>query len=272
MSDDCPVLKAEPIHSPNPAEQCLTAAVVLFITLDAFAGFGRVRVAGYVFFLLAVLLLKSRKNIHLSILLLLIVLTPWLLPKAIASLPTAPLLVPLLISTVAVSTFPNTRSTLAWFKAGRLDTASCLSMAVIAVLSAIALVLWARAADNLGFGVQVVQRLGGLPPWVLFGVFIPFFALANAFTEEAVFRGVIQEALARTLNRAFPVLILQASAFAAFHFLAGFPNGYIGYLMALVYGIALGYLRVRTGGLLAPCVTHIFADLVIGYYLVIRIL
>ena len=62
-------------------------------------------------------------------------------------------------------------------------------------------------------------------------------------------------------------MILQASAFAILHFAAGFPNGIAGYLMTFVYGLILGYLRERTGGLLAPYVTHVVADLVIGYFL-----
>jgi hypothetical protein len=38
-------------------------------------------------------------------------------------------------------------------------------------------------------------------------------------------------------------------------------------LMVLVYGIALGYLRKRGNGMLAPYITHVIADLTIGYFL-----
>ena len=45
--------------------------------------------------------------------------------------------------------------------------------------------------------------------------------------------------------------------------LYGFPSGLIGMAMVFVWGIALGILRVRSGGMLVPIVTHIAADLVI---------
>jgi membrane protease YdiL (CAAX protease family) len=48
----------------------------------------------------------------------------------------------------------------------------------------------------------------------------------------------------------------------------GFPNGAIGYGMAFGYALVLGYLRLRTDGLLAPVAAHVIADLTIGFILV----
>jgi hypothetical protein len=54
----------------------------------------------------------------------------------------------------------------------------------------------------------------------------------------------------------------------AVHYATGFPNGIIGYLMVLVYGTMLGYLRMRTKGILAPYVAHVIADATIAMLLV----
>jgi membrane protease YdiL (CAAX protease family) len=58
-------------------------------------------------------------------------------------------------------------------------------------------------------------------------------------------------------------LLLQASAFAALHYQAGFPRGVAGVALTFVYGLVLGVLRCRTGGLLIPFLTHVLTDLVI---------
>ena len=54
-------------------------------------------------------------------------------------------------------------------------------------------------------------------------------------------------------------VVLQALAFGVLH-LHGVPNGPVGMVMAGVWGLLLGVLRLRSRGLLAPYVTHIAAD------------
>lgn len=115
----------------------------------------------------------------------------------------------------------------------------------------------------------MVQGFSRFPKSLIFGLGVPLFALVNAFAEEVIFRGIMQGALSRAFRRQCLVVILQASAFAAFHFAGGFPNGYIGYLMTFIYGLMLGYLRERSQGLLAPFSAHVMADLAIGYFLCI---
>jgi hypothetical protein len=43
----------------------------------------------------------------------------------------------------------------------------------------------------------------------------------------------------------------------------GFPNGWTGFAMVVVYGVLLGSICRRSGGLLAPWVAHVAADLTI---------
>ena len=158
------------------------------------------------------------------------------------------------------------RNTLSWMRVGRLDPIAAMLVLLTSLLSAAALLLWASLSDNLGAGLQMAQGIAHYPKGFVLLAGVPLFALLNALAEEVVFRGVLQQAL-MTVFRPQPAVILQAVAFAALHFAAGFPNGIAGYLMVLVYGAMLGYLRQRSSGMLAPYLTHVLADLVIGFYL-----
>jgi membrane protease YdiL (CAAX protease family) len=74
---------------------------------------------------------------------------------------------------------------------------------------------------------------------------------------------VVLGALDTARITALEALVLQALAFAALHFRAGFPRGAVGVALTFVYGLLLGYLRRRAGGLMAPFITHVLTDLVI---------
>lgn len=177
-------------------------------------------------------------------------------------------LAPFLLSTVIILPFPQTREALSWVKKGTVDRVSTILLGLTGILSVVALLIWAIWTDTLGIGTQLAQGITSqYPLWFILVVGIPFFALVNAFAEEVVYRGVLQEALIQVFPQMPVVLVLQTSAFAAFHFAMGFPNGWVGYGMVFVWGLMLGYLRIRTGGMLIPYITHVIADLTIGYYL-----
>ena len=89
------------------------------------------------------------------------------------------------------------------------------------------------------------------------------FAVLNAIMEEAVFRGIVMDAMDRSFGAGHVAVGLQAIAFAAFHFLHGFPNGVSGFVLTLIYGVMLGTIRRAAKGLMAPLAAHIAADLVI---------
>jgi uncharacterized protein len=61
------------------------------------------------------------------------------------------------------------------------------------------------------------------------------------------------------IPRAESVNVAQAALFGLAHF-QGFPRGWVGVLMAAVYGFALGIIRKKSGGPLASIITHVFAD------------
>jgi membrane protease YdiL (CAAX protease family) len=195
-----------------------------------------------------------------------------LFPAAIWSIPAMLMLIPILVSTVIISLFAKSKTALDWFRLGKIDIPSLIIMVLTSTFAACALLMWGAWSDNLGAGMQVMKSLSGYPAWLNLSVLIPAFALLNAFGEEAVYRGVIQEALVNVFpEKIVFVIFLQASAFAALHVCSGFPNGKLGYLMTLSYGCILGYLRFRTKGMVSPYLTHVAADLVIGYFLYLMV-
>ncbi len=89
------------------------------------------------------------------------------------------------------------------------------------------------------------------------------FALLNAAIEEAAYRGVVLASLDVALGPGVAAIVVQAMAFGALHAHGGFPRGAAGVGLACLYGLALGALRRRAGGLLAPWIAHVLTDLVI---------
>lgn len=192
------------------------------------------------------------------------------LPNWVYSVPTAPFLVPFLLSLLCCLPFPQLRAGFAWFRKGEPDQVSWLLVALTSLISALTLVLWALWTDYLGIATSMLGSFRQVPLWFMLLLGIPGFALLNAFAEEVVYRGLLQDALrGRFGSRPAVVLSAQASAFAAAHYLSGFPNGKVGYLMTFVYALMLGYLRERSNGMLAPYVAHVVADLVIGLTLLL---
>lgn len=221
---------------------------------------------------LVITLISGRWDLlHLSLLLFLISITGVLFPAA-ASIPSFKFLMPLVVSSLVMLLVFRKHVSLSWARIGDIDRMSVLLIMVTGVISSYALLLWAFQADNLGSGIDMVRKFAIFPKSLIFAVGVPIFALVNALTEEAVFRGVFQAALSAAFQSRYIVLVFQASAFAAFHFASGFPNGYTGYAMAFIYGLMMGYLRDRTRGLLAPYCAHVMADLTIGYFLCVNAL
>jgi hypothetical protein len=89
------------------------------------------------------------------------------------------------------------------------------------------------------------------------------FAMLNAAIEEAAYRGILLSALDATLGAGAVSVLVQAIAFGALHLYGGFPRGIVGVFLAFVYGLMLGALRRKAGGLLAPWIAHVLTDIVI---------
>jgi membrane protease YdiL (CAAX protease family) len=170
------------------------------------------------------------------------------------------LLGPLIGYGVVVALAPQLRRTVGWGYAGRFDANIGLRVVATVVVASAGLVVWTLVTKpDLAHHLALIPSV---PLWT-YPVIGVGFACLNAAMEEVVFRGVMMEALDSALGEGYGSVGVQAVAFAAFHYLAGFPNGMLGFAMAFVYGIMLGMLRRYARGLFAPWAAHVGADLTI---------
>ncbi len=189
------------------------------------------------------------------------------LPLLIPALRQWPLyqLAPLTVYTVIVAVVPPLRRGVGWLRVGRLDGVVLGWTAAVIVVSSAALVLWfLLARPDVGDLADKIPRIGGAE-LVLIGA---GFSVLNALMEEAVFRGVLQEALTAEWGLWWAVGV-QGVLFGVIH-AHGFPRGVEGMVMASAYGVALGLLRLRSGGMAASCLAHVCADATIFALLVLR--
>ena len=165
---------------------------------------------------------------------------------------------------VLVGAWPRLRRTLEWPRLGRLGRREWRWIALTVLVSSSALVIWFVAARP-DLAAMKAKVPAWSPPWLVFAGIC--FACGNAFAEEVIFRGLIQQALTAAFGR-IGGLGLQAAAFGLLH-IHGFPSGWSGVGLAAIYGLMLGAIRLVSRGLLAPWVAHIFADLTIFGILVL---
>jgi membrane protease YdiL (CAAX protease family) len=171
-----------------------------------------------------------------------------------------PLLVPLIAYFLIVLLVPSLRRSLLWMRTGRLDKEVLLFAAAIAVVSGAALYLWYFAlSPDLS---HHIRHLPDLPDWTYLFAGLGF-AVLNAAMEEAAFRGIVMGSTDSAFGPGVLSLLAQAGLFGVMHYLQGFPRGLWGVGMAFLYGVMLGHLRRRSGGMLAPWLAHVCADLVI---------
>ena len=206
--------------------------------------------------------MKSLHLVHAGLLCVL-----FALPLCIAALRPWPLylLAPLAAYALIVVLVPPLRRGVHWLRVGRLDGPVLAATAAVIVVSSAALVLWfLLTKPDLGDLAAKIPHVGpaGL---VLIGA---AFAVLNALMEEAAFRGVLQEALTAEWGPWWAVG-LQGVLFGVIH-AQGFPRGVAGTVMASVYGVALGLLRLRSAGLAASCLAHVCADATIFALLALR--
>jgi uncharacterized protein len=247
-------------------QKIVLLAIVLLMNLSGIANLGTYGSALSAL-MLVITLYADVALFHVALLNFLFGVAPLVLPRAIFDLPATIFLVPFLLSIPLVLLVPRARFTLEWLRIGYFDGVTLFWMVLTVVLSSSALIGWAFWTDSLGVGEKMMRGFIQYPSWLIVMLGIPAFAIFNAFAEEAFYRGVLQESLSLTF-RAVPIVILfQATAFGAAHYRMGFPNGLMGYFMVFTYGLMLGFLRYRSKGMMAPFLTHIFADLTIGYFL-----
>jgi len=149
----------------------------------------------------------------------------------------------------------------AWFTRGRIDRGTVALMVASTLVSSLALVSWFVMAKP-DYTPLVGTLFPRLPVPVLFCGVVAF-AMLNAAMEEIVYRGLVQGALEAAIGPSPLPVILQAVVFGIVH-VGGFPRGLAGMGLATLYGLMMGMIRRRAGGLLAPWIAHVATDIAIG--------
>jgi membrane protease YdiL (CAAX protease family) len=171
---------------------------------------------------------------------------------------------PLAAYFLLVALLPPLRRTFSGWSFGRVTPRAVLAAFGIAIVSCAALFLfeWWRHPDLHAYAAALPGLHG---TGLIFAEIV--FAILNAFLEELLFRGIFFDAIESQTGTAMAVVI-TAALFGYGH-MHGYPPGPIGAVLAGAYGLMLGWLRVFTGGLGLPVLTHITADATI-FVIVIR--
>ncbi len=165
------------------------------------------------------------------------------------------LLAPLTIYLCVVLMLPPLRRSMTWMQVGRLDRAALTWLTTVAIVSSIALFLWHEFLQPDVSPIIAEIPPASLPLLLAMGL---AFSCLNALLEEVLFRGLLFDALRVSYSNS-AALLIQAGAFGVFH-LYGFPNGAIGVVLATIYGLMQGVLRIYTGGLAACSIAHVLTD------------
>lgn len=166
---------------------------------------------------------------------------------------------PLAVFFGATWSIASLRRVMPRFELGAMTPPIWARLSAIVVVSSLGLWLWLRF---LGADVSDIREMVPDAPFIALLAGGLAFALLNAAMEEAQYRFTFMGLLGRAGVSPWLNITLQGFAFGLHHY-GGFPRGISGLLLATVYGLMLGELRVAAGGMLAPFVAHVCADLVI---------
>jgi len=167
-----------------------------------------------------------------------------------------PYIAPLVIFVTFTASVPRLRDQLSWLTLGRIDRPTLLLSVATTLGTSFVLWIWIHTAN------PDVSDLRSLLPSVSVGMLVLSciaFSIANAAWEECLAKGILWSTLDRASLGFFEINVVQSFAFGLMH-LSGFPRGPIGAALAALYGLLIGWIRKRSGGLLVPILTHFFAD------------
>lgn len=143
-----------------------------------------------------------------------------------------------------------------WLRIGRLDGITWVTIATVAGVSVVGLLLWQSVFDGQ-LPVTYIQLIESVSaPVAVTGAL--GFAIVNGAIEDSIFFGILLTPMLRYFPPRWAVS-LTALAFGLAHF-QGVPSGVVGVILAGSWAVMLGYLRTRTGGMFATYLAHIIAD------------
>lgn len=157
------------------------------------------------------------------------------------------------------------RTSSGWARKGRPTRIDLVLSVILGVLTFLGVMVWVRL-DRPDLSDQVAA-VPDASLWILVLIGV-LFAVVNSFVEEVLYRGVFMYALEAALGT-WAAVVLQAVFFGLLH-IQGFPSGPYGMLLAGVVGLVLGFLRLKTRGMLAPWITHATANGLMYLYLALQ--
>ncbi len=162
------------------------------------------------------------------------------------------------------SLIPPLRRSFVWPRVGTINLRTCAVTGAIIVVSCVTLVAYQIVVQP-----DLTSLRTSLPIRALGGVFLAgvIFPLLNATVEELVFRGVLYDAVESEWG--WRAAIGATAVLFGLGHLHGYPPGWLGACLAGIYGVLLGLLRAKTGGLLLPIIAHVAADATI-YGILVR--
>jgi hypothetical protein len=176
---------------------------------------------------------------------------------AIPALRTWPLcwLAPLAAHAAIVAAVPALRHSFRPWRCGRRTTSAVVTTLAVAIVSCSVLVSF----DVLRHP-DVTELRGRLPGPVAGSVLLAgaYFALVNAALEEVIFRGILFDVVESQWGGR--VAVAATAVLFGYGHLQGYPPGPLGGVLAGLYGLALGSLRLWSDGIGLPVAAHIAAD------------
>ncbi len=163
--------------------------------------------------------------------------------------------VPLAAYLVLVAVTPSLRATFARWCFGRVSPLTVGAAMFIAVSTVATLAVFHHLAhpDVSSYRTMLpVQWFGGIVGTAI------IFPLLNAALEEIVFRSVLFDSVAALWGNAVAVVV--SAAFFGYGHLQGYPPGALGAVLAGVFGLVIGWLRVVSGGIGLCWLVHVAAD------------
>lgn len=164
-------------------------------------------------------------------------------------------IIPLVAYLVIVACTPPLRATFSRWRFGCVTPFTIGAAAIIALGTIVTLVVFDFHAhpDVSAYRTMLpVQWFGGIVGTAI------LFPLLNAALEEIVFRGVLFDSVAPLWGKVVAVVV--SAAFFGYGHMQGYPPGPVGAVLAGIFGLAIGSLRVFTGGIGLCWLVHIAAD------------
>ncbi len=165
-------------------------------------------------------------------------------------------IVPLILYFGLLSSLKKTQNKITWLKPGQINRRTLWLMIPTILISSGALILWVVLLEP-----DLIDLFQQIPNSSLSGILIIgiIFSIFNSIWEEFILKGILWNGLEQIIKRPIQVNILQSALFGIMHW-NGFPRGMVGAVLAAIYGLLLGFIRKESKGMLAPVITHFFAD------------